>query len=120
MTTTGYFENVGWLKHALEEAGYEVTYMPSHEALAHFPDTVEKLRQYDLVILSDVGANTLMMTQQSFRNSLPAPDRCKAIRSYVEEGGSFYHDRRLMSFTGIEGKAATALPPLRTFCRSAC
>ena len=50
MTTTGYFENVGWLKHALEEAGYEVTYMPSHEALAHFPDTVEKLRQYDLVI----------------------------------------------------------------------
>ena len=36
MTTTGYFENVGWLKHALEEAGYEVTYMPSHEALAHF------------------------------------------------------------------------------------
>lgn len=112
MTTTGYFENVGWLKHALEEAGYEVTYMPSHEALAHFPDTVEKLNQYDLVILSDVGANTLMMTQQSFRSSLPAPDRCKAIRSYVEEGGSFIMIGGFMSFTGIEGKARYGVTPI--------
>ena len=61
-----------------------------------------------------------MMTQQSFRNSLPAPDRCKAIRSYVEEGGSFIMIGGFMSFTGIEGKARYGVTPLRTFCRSAC
>ena len=53
-----------------------------------------------------------MMTQQSFRNSLPAPDRCKAIRSYVEEGGSFIMIGGFMSFTGIEGKARYGVTPI--------
>ena len=73
---------------------------------------MEKLSQYDLVILSDVGANTLMMTQPSFRSSLPAPDRCKAIRSYVEKGGSFIMIGGFMSFTGIEGKARYGVTPI--------
>ena len=64
MATSGYFENVGWLRAALEAAGYHVDYMPNHVALEAFPDTAEKLDRYDLVILSDVGANTLMMTHR--------------------------------------------------------
>ncbi len=112
MCTTGYFENVGWLRKALEKAGYEVTYMPSHEALSSFPDTVEKLGEYSAVILSDVGANTLMMTTRSFRSSLPAPDRCRAIREYVENGGGFIMVGGFMSFTGIEGKARYGVTPV--------
>lgn len=112
MTTSGYFENVGWLRKALEDAGYQVTYMPSHLALDQFPDTVEALNAYDLVILSDVGANTLMMTKTSFRSSLPAPDRCKAIKAYVEQGGALIMVGGFMSFTGIEGKARYGVTPI--------
>jgi len=112
MATSGYFENVGWLRAALEAAGYHVDYMPSHVALEAFPDTAEKLDRYDLVILSDVGANTLMMTKKSFRESLPAPDRCKALRAYVERGGALVMVGGFMSFTGIEGKARYGVTPI--------
>ena len=112
MATSGYFENVGWLRAALEAAGYHVDYMPSHVALEAFPDTAEKLDRYSLVILSDVGANTLMMTKKSFRESLPAPDRCKALRAYVERGGALVMVGGFMSFTGIEGKARYGVTPI--------
>lgn len=112
MTTSRYTENVGWLRGALEKAGYEVTYMPSHEAIAHFPDTVEKLKQYDLVILSDVGSNTLIMTNTSFPGSIPSPDRPGAIRDYVLEGGAIIMVGGFMSFTGIEGKARFGATPI--------
>ena len=112
MTTSGYFENAGWLRAALEAAGYSVHYMPSHQALEAFPDTPEKLREYALVILSDVGANTLMMPNRSFRESLPAPDRCKALRAYVEAGGALIMVGGFMSFTGIEGKARYGSTPI--------
>ena len=112
MTTSGYFENVGWLRGALERAGYDVTYMPSHQALDQFPDTVDQLSQYDLVILSDVGANTLMMTKRSFTQSLPAPDRCQAVKAYVQKGGALIMVGGFMSFTGIEGKARYGVTPI--------
>lgn len=112
MCTSGYFENVGWLRSAVEKAGYEVAYMPSNLALSQFPDTVEKLQAYDLVILSDIGANSLMMTDLSFRQSLPAPDRCVALRDYVKAGGALIMVGGFMSFTGIEGKARYGSTPL--------
>ena len=105
MTTQSYTENAGRFMQAMKNAGYEVTYMPSHVALNDFPDTVEKLQQYDLVILSDIGANTLLMTKSSMPGGIPAPNRCKAIRDYVLQGGSFMMIGGFMSFTGIEGKA---------------
>lgn len=104
-STTDYKENVGWLKAALEIGGYEVTYMPIHKALAEFPDTVDKLKAYDLVILSDIGSSSLLMTTPSFRQGVQAPNRCEAIKHYVEDGGAFMMIGGFLSFTGIEGKA---------------
>lgn len=112
METNGYFEQVRWLRGALENAGYEVTYMPSHAALSQFPDTKEKLALYDVVILSDVGANTLLMPDRSFRESLPAPNRCEAVKEYVLHGGGFIMVGGFMSFTGIEGKARYGATPI--------
>ncbi len=105
MTTQSYTENATRFIKSLKDSGYDVTYMPSHVALSDFPDTVEKLNEYDLVILSDIGANTLLMTKSSMPGGIPAPNRCKAIREYVRQGGSFLMIGGFMSFTGIEGKA---------------
>lgn len=104
-STTGYKENVKWLRAAIEVGGYHVTYMPIHQALSDFPDTVEKLNKFDLVILSDIGSNSLLMTTPSFTESKPAPNRCDAIKEYVEKGGAFLMIGGFLSFTGIEGKA---------------
>ena len=53
-----------------------------------------------------------MMTKKSFRESLPAPDRCKALRAYVERGGALVMGGGFMSFTGIEGKARYGVTPI--------
>lgn len=105
MQTTSYKENIKWLRDALESGGNEIDYMPSHIALQEFPDTVEKLSKYDLVILSDVGANTLLMTAKSFPAGERVPNRCEAIKEYVLGGGAFLMVGGFMSFTGIDGRA---------------
>ena len=42
--TTEYAEGVGWLRNALEVAGHQVDYQPSHVAAREFPPTAEDLR----------------------------------------------------------------------------
>lgn len=44
MTTQSYTENAGRFMQAMKNAGYDVTYMPSHVALNDFPDK-EIIRQ---------------------------------------------------------------------------
>ncbi|WP_332702472.1 glutamine amidotransferase, partial [Devosia sp.] len=68
-TTTEYAEGVRWLKAALENAGWEVVYQPAHVAAREFPGTVEALAEYDCVILSDIGANTLLLHPDTFVRS---------------------------------------------------
>ena len=55
---------------ALKHNGFEVTYMPNHIAQLHFPDTAQQLKEYDAVILSDCGSNTLLLHPQTFKGVL--------------------------------------------------
>ena len=67
--TSTYETGEKWLKAALEAGGYEVTFLPNHLANEEFPFTMEELKQYDLVILSDIGANTLLLPGATFNRS---------------------------------------------------
>ena len=46
---------------ALRSGGVDVTYQPCHLAANAFPDTAQALSAFDVVILSDIGANTLLL-----------------------------------------------------------
>ncbi len=46
----------------LESAGAAVEFVPCHAVDDWFPSAVERLAAYDLVLLSDVGADTLQIT----------------------------------------------------------
>ncbi|WP_210529286.1 glutamine amidotransferase [Rubellimicrobium arenae] len=107
-TTTDYAEGGGWLIAALEGAGWEVTYQPSHVAARDFPDTAEALRAWDAVILSDIGANTLLLHPDTFLRASPRPDRLLALRDYVAAGGGLIMVGGYLTFQGIEGKARYA------------
>lgn len=93
-----------WLVEALEKAGYEVTFLPNHLADAQFPFTMEELGQYSAVILSDIGANTLLLPPQTFNHSIPCPNRCNLLRDYVLQGGGLLMVGGYMTFAGIDGK----------------
>jgi len=107
-TTTEYAEGVSWLRAALEDAGWEVTFMPSHIAAREFPATAEALAAFDCVMLSDIGANTLLLHPETFTKSKVLPNRLHAIRDYVRAGGGFVMIGGYMTFQGVEAKAQYA------------
>jgi uncharacterized membrane protein len=58
-TTSSHAEGRDAYIAALRAAGHDVTYIPNHLAAAQFPHTGDELSAYDLVVLSDIGAERL-------------------------------------------------------------
>ncbi|MGO5052920.1 glutamine amidotransferase [Lachnospiraceae bacterium LCP25S3_G4] len=102
--TSVYETGEKWLKAAIEEGGYEVTFMPNHLATEEFPFTVEELQAYDCVILSDIGANTLLLPVPTFTKSVKMPNRAKVIRDYVLQGGNLMMVGGYLTFSGVDAK----------------
>lgn len=103
-TTTEYQEGIEPLRTALRGQGFAVDYQPAHVAATEFPDTAEDLSSWDCVILSDIGANTLLLHPETFTSSVPRPHRLRALADYVRQGGGLLMVGGYMTFAGIEGK----------------
>lgn len=103
--TAKYEEGIQWIKKSIEKAGYEFCYISNTYAAEKFPRTLEELKEYDAVFLSDIGSNTLLITNQCFAEGKTDSNRCQIIKKYVEEGGSLCMIGGYMSFTGIDGTA---------------
>ena len=104
-TTTAYGEGHAWLQAALEAAGWAVEHLPNHLAAARFPTTAAELAAYDAVILSDIGANTLLLHPDTFERSKPMPNRLTLLRDWVSAGGGLVMVGGYLTFNGIDGKA---------------
>lgn len=102
--TSTYETGEKWLVAALEEAGWEVDFLPNHLASEKFPFTVEELKEYACVILSDIGANTLLLPAPTFTKSIKLPNRAAVIRDYVMEGGSLIMIGGYLTFSGVDAK----------------
>jgi uncharacterized membrane protein len=103
--TSTYTEGAGRLIEALEAAGLDVDYLPAHLVPARFPATPADLAAYGAVILSDIGANSLLLAPATFERSEAAPNRLASIEQYVRDGGGLLMIGGYLSFAGIEGKA---------------
>ena len=104
-TTVAYEEGVDALRDALLGAGHEVTFMPSHVAAESFPFTASGLDAYDVVLLSDIGSNTLLVPPATFARFEAKPNRLVVLRDWVRAGGGFAMIGGYLSFQGIEAKA---------------
>lgn len=110
--TSEYQEGATHFIEGLEQRGHRVTFLPSHEVAARFPTSVDDLEPFDVVILSDIGSNTLLLTPDTFGHSLASPNRLSVLRDYVLGGGGLLMVGGYMSFAGIDGKARYAASPL--------
>jgi len=90
---------------ALKDSEFDLRYMPAHEAQQDFPQTLEALRAYDAVILSDIGANTLLLHPDTWIRSKPTPNRLRLLKDYVARGGGLMMIGGYLSFQGINGAA---------------
>lgn len=89
----------------MKEGHYDVTHMPAHDAAADFPLTLEELAAYDVVILSDIGANTLLLHPDVWLRGERVPNRIKLLADWTEQGGGLIMIGGYFSFQGIDGKA---------------
>jgi uncharacterized membrane protein len=90
---------------ALVASNIEVTHLENHLAPTDFPNDVAQLNAYDVVILSDIGADTLLLHPDVFLHGLRRPDPLRAIGEYVASGGGLLMIGGYMSFSGFEGRA---------------
>lgn len=97
---------------ALDGTEYEVTHMPAHEAQDGFPFDIEGIRAWDVIILSDIGANTFLLPQRVWMHSQTAPNRLRLLKQWVEEGGNLVMIGGYLSFQGIDGKARWRKTPV--------
>lgn len=110
--TTHYEEGAGHFIAALEAAGHDVVFQPNHVASDRFPSTSAELDAFDVVVLSDIGSNTLLLPSTVFQSSRRMPNRLQVLADWVRDGGALLMVGGYLSFQGIEAKAnyrATAL-----------
>ena len=111
-SSTSYDTGIYYLQSALTSAGINFTHLPNHLADVQFPTTLEQLAEYDVVVLSDIGANTLLLHPDTFDRSIPRPDRLAAIEAYVAGGGGLVMIGGYLTFQGIDGKARWSGTPV--------
>lgn len=111
-TTVVYQEGVHDFAEALRTGGHDVTFMPNHVAAQSFPRTPAELDEFDVVVLSDIGSNTLLLPNDVYLHSKPQPNRLRVLRDWVRNGGSLMMVGGYLSFQGIEGKANYKKSPI--------
>ena len=90
---------------ALADSPYAITYMPAHAAATDFPLTLEALQEWDAIILSDIGANTLLLHPDTWLKSRRTANRLTLLHDYVAGGGALMMIGGYYSFQGINGGA---------------
>jgi uncharacterized membrane protein len=111
-SSTYYATGGDFLIAALRSRGVTVTHQPSHEAARSFPFELSKLQEHHVVILSDIGANTLLLPPDVFLEGKRVPNRLELIKEYVLQGGGLVMAGGYLSFQGIYGSARYHRTPI--------
>src|SRR5262245_20742983 len=86
-SSTSFDTGIVYLQRALVAGGIAFTHLPNHLADAQFPNTAEELAQYAVVILSDIGSNTLLLHPDTWLRGKPTPNRLRLLHDWVAQGG---------------------------------
>jgi uncharacterized membrane protein len=110
--STEYEEGAGVFLDALAAAAFDVTYIRAHEITLRFPTTLEALERFDVVVLSDIGANSFLLCDETFLRSERSVNRLSLLAEHVERGAGLVMVGGYMSFSGIDGRARYGASPL--------
>jgi uncharacterized membrane protein len=97
---------------ALRRQGIDVQHMYAHDVPDRFPADSDTLREYDVVILSDIGANSFLLPQSTWIHGRSATNRLNELREWVREGGGLMMAGGYLSFQGFQARANFARSPL--------
>jgi len=101
-----YEEATQWIKAALTAEDIQFNHIPCHLVESQFPKTLAALREYDVVMFSDVGANTFNLPMSTFLQLQANPSKLELVREYVAAGGGFAMIGGYLTFQGIQARGA--------------
>jgi uncharacterized membrane protein len=78
--------------------------MPCHLVSTDFPTTLKELSFYDVILISDIGANTFLLPAETFVKCRPTPNKLQLLHDWIGQGGGLGMIGGYLSFMGIEGK----------------
>lgn len=120
-TTCSYVEGVGPLRTALTQAGHDVTHLPAHLVPDSFPWSADDLdAAYDVVILSDIGANSLLLPTAVTAASQTRPNRLASLAQWTRHGGGLLMIGGYFSFNGLDGRATFGATPVEEVLPVSC
>jgi uncharacterized membrane protein len=111
-STSSYGVGLTELVEGLRNHGHEVTHITNHDAIEDFPWSVEEFDPYDVVVLSDIPADTIQIHPACFDRGERTPDRLRVLKEYVDRGHGLLMVGGYMSFSGFEGKARYQSTPI--------
>jgi uncharacterized membrane protein len=104
-TAAEYQIGIALLRDALEGSDVALTHMPGHLVPTDFPSSRETLDAFDVVVLSDIGSNSLLLHPDTFVRGQRTPNRLALLAEWAAAGGGFMMIGGYLSFQGIDGTA---------------
>jgi uncharacterized membrane protein len=111
-SSTVYETGIELLEKAFENTNIEFVHMPSHIAAKEFPMELKALQQYDVICLSDIGANTLLLHPDTWAGGKSTPNRLQLLAEWVKSGGGLMMCGGYYSYAGIYGAAKYYRSPI--------
>lgn len=108
------------LTKALEGSDFELTHLPAHEAVEKLPFDLDGLNTYDAILLSDIGANSLLLHPDVWLHGKPVANRLKLLKQWTEAGGGLGMIGGYFSFQGIDGRARWHRTPVEDVLPVTC
>lgn len=104
-SSTVYETGIRNLSKALAGSDIELEHLPGHLVPEKFPLSLAELAPYRVVILSDIGANSLLLHPATWIGGQTMPNRLKLLSDWVHGGGGLAMCGGYYSFAGIYGAA---------------
>lgn len=103
LNMTSYASGGNAMVDALSAHGHQVTWMRAETATDSFPFHTSELTEWDVLILSDIGANSLLLPPVVWREAKVRPNRLEVIRQWTHQGGGLLMCGGWRSFAGYQG-----------------
>ena len=97
---------------AVNRQGVAIDHMYGHDVPDRFPSDLDAMNAYDVIILSDIGANSFLLPQATWIHGKSGSNRLKTLCEWVHNGGGLMMMGGYLSFQGFQARANFARSPL--------
>lgn len=97
---------------AAAQEGIEIEQLYAHDVPQRFPRSQEQLSEYDVVVLSDIGANSFLLPSETWLGGRKATNPLAELATWTRGGGGLMMAGGYLSFQGFQARANFVRSPI--------